>query len=211
MNRANLLLIGIIGLVVAAMVGLFALGNQNATSKIDKKGELVRAGSHQKGEGTVQLVEFGDFQCPACASMYPVVEQLLKENEGKVKFTFRNFPITQIHPNATAAHNAAESAGEQGKYWEYYAKLYENQQEWSSLPSPIETFERYASEVGIDPGQVRDAVQSQKYRTKINQGVSDGTALGVQSTPTFFVNGKKIERANYTSLRDAINEAAGQQ
>lgn len=210
MNRGNLILTGIIALVVAGMVGLFFVGNKNSTANIDKKAELIRADSNQKGSGPVQLVEFGDFQCRACGNAYPMVEQLLKENEGKVEFTFRNFPIPGIHPNALAAHNAAEEAKAQGKYWEMYAKLFENQQEWSSQPSPIETFERYAQEIGIDPAKVRSAVQDQTYKDKISQGMSDGSALGVNSTPTFFVNGEKIEQADYTKLRDAIAKAQQQ-
>src|SRR5262245_52174408 len=135
------------------MIALFALANQGAgPAPTGDPSKIVRDSSHKTGTGTVQLVAFGDFQCPPCGAPQPTVKQLLQEYNGKVTFYFRNFPLTNIHSNAMAAAQAAEAAAEQDKYWEMHDKLFETQKEWESL-APAEAnakFADYALALGLD-------------------------------------------------------------
>src|SRR5688572_5210284 len=119
MSRESKILIAVLVAVVGVMIGLFALANNNSSDAPTAVGDpqkIIRENSHKLGTGPVQLVEFGDYQCPACGAAQPSVKQLLKDYEGKLTFYFRNFPLTQIHRNTTTAAQAAEAAGDQGKF-----------------------------------------------------------------------------------------------
>jgi protein-disulfide isomerase len=154
---------------------------------------VVREDSHVLGTkgAKITLVEFGDFQCPACAATHPIVSQLLTEYKGKVTFVFRNYPLA-IHQNAKISAEAAEAAGAQGKFFEMYDALYQNQQEWAESKNPLEYFQKYAQAIGLDVDKFTEEVKANKYKNKIEKDVADGNALGVSATPSFFINGEKI-------------------
>jgi len=211
MSRESKILIGILVLVAAGLIGLFVAANNNSGSTsgtTSTKGILVRANSHKTGNGAVQVVEFGDFQCPACGKAQPAVQQIKTEFAGKITLYFRNFPLSQ-HANALVAANAAEEAAAEGKFWEMHDKLYATQADWSDLTNDaaIAKFADYATSLGLDPAKVTAAAKTQSYKSVIDQDVQDGTDLGVQGTPTFYVNGKATSGIDYPSLRDAINAA----
>ncbi len=138
------------------------------------------------------LVEFGDFQCPACAAYHDLVKSVLEENKDSLTFVFRNFPLSQ-HKYARQAAYAAEAAGVQGKYWEMYAKLYENQTDWVNAESPVDTLLTYAKELRLDETKFKSDMDSKETKDKVDRDYVDGVAAGVDSTPTFFVNGTKID------------------
>ena len=215
MSKEAKILTGILVVVVGGMIGLFALANQssNKPAPSGDKTKIVRDNSHKTGSGSVQLVEFGDYQCPACGAAYPNVKQLMKDYDGKVTLYFRNFPLTQIHQNATLGAEAAEAAGDQGKYWEMHDKLYENQKDWSEL-SATEAENKivgYAQELGLDTGKFKSAVDNEQFKQVIDQDTADGNALGIDATPTFYLNGTKLSGGyDYATLRDAVNAALGQ-
>lgn len=171
--------------------------------------ELVRSDSYKKEtkNAKVTLVEFLDFQCEACRAAYPQVQSILKEYDGKVTFVVRYFPLPG-HKNSMIAAQAAEAAGEQGKFWEMKDKLFTNQPEWSGEVSPvsqedaIEKFAVYAKELGLNEEKFSNAMMSDQILQKINRDKQDGTTLGVQATPTFFVNGQKTMMGG---LRSVIN------
>ncbi len=145
---------------------------------------------------TVTLVEFGDFQCPACGVAHPYVKQILGKYDGKVNFVFRNFPL-QGHQNAMVAAEAAEAAGEQGKYWEMHDTLFETQGEWGGdVPlnnkDAVEKFVSYAKALGLDTEKFKQAMENNKFEKKVKQDQKDGYSLGVKGTPTFFLNGKQF-------------------
>lgn len=160
--------------------------------------ELVRSDSYKKEtkNAKVTLVEFLDFQCEACRAAYPQVQSILKEYDGKVTFVVRYFPLPG-HKNSMIAAQAAEAAGEQGKFWEMKDKLFTNQPEWAGELSPVSQEEAigkfvvYAKELGLNEEKFSNAMKSDKILQKINRDKQDGTTLGVQATPTFFVNGQK--------------------
>jgi protein-disulfide isomerase len=143
-------------------------------------------------DAKVNVVEFGDYQCPACAYANPIVQQLIEayKNNPNVNFVYRNFPLPQ-HSNAMISSEAAEAAGAQGKFWEMHDMLYKGQNEWSGNPKALEVFTGYAQKLGLDIKAFTDAVSQEKFKDAILKDRSDAQALGINSTPTFFVNGKK--------------------
>lgn len=204
-----------IGVVTVALVvgGVFFLGksNNNQTSTkvapADQK-LLINDSSHKISapDSKVTIVEFGDYQCPACAAAQSIVKKILSDYDGKINFVFRNFPLS-VHPNAQKAAQAAEAAAAQGKFWEMHDKLYENQTTWSTVGDPQEIFIGYAGDLGIDKDAFKKDINTNKYTGVINADANDGTKLGVDSTPTFFLNGNKIIGVpTYTDLKDAIDK-----
>lgn len=191
-------LIGV-GVVTAVIVVIaaFTIGNQPAKDQEQKvlsefqSRVLLRSDSHMTGpkSAKVTVVEFGDFQCPACGVAYTVVKQIEKEYKGKVNFAFREFPLMG-HKNGYNSALAAEAAGGQGKFWEMYDKLYSNQKEWSDKNDAVEIFASYAKEIGIDADKFKEDVKNKKYDAKIQADLKDGNTLGINATPTFFINGK---------------------
>jgi protein-disulfide isomerase len=205
MSKESKIILSIVAVVLVGIVGLVAFVNGSSGPNADDIPErLVQENSRKHGTGDVQLVEFGDYQCPACAQAHPIVKKLTKEYEGKVTFVFRNFPLRQIHSNATPAAEAAEAAGEQGKFWEMHDMLYENQQNWSLLPDPTSIFVQYATELKLDTDKFKKDMTADATDERIQQDQSDGYAVGVSGTPTFFVNGKPQQQFDYDSLKTAI-------
>ncbi len=201
--------IGIITIAIVAGAIFFLSGRQvtqNGNQQVADPQILVRQNSNKISSGTsrVTLVEFGDYQCPACGAVHPVVKEMLEENKGKITFVFRHFPLPG-HKNAEIAAEAAEAAGEQEKYWEMHNLIYENQAEWSEGSDPLSLFVGYAKTLQLNSDHFRKSVESKKYSQKITQDKNDGLALGVNSTPTFFLNGKRVVlRSGYTELEDKI-------
>lgn len=140
----------------------------------------------------VTLVEFGDYQCPACVIYHPLVKEVLTTYAGKINFVFRNFPLPQ-HKNANISAYAVESAGLQGKYWEMHDKVYESDKEWADQENPSEIFVGYASAFGLDTEKFKKDMNSSEVKSKVTSDANDGTLISVNSTPSFFLNGIKIE------------------
>lgn len=189
-------ILAIVFIVIFGGLGfLISRNNRLATTPIPKE-QLIKPTSHSRGDmnAKVNIVEFGDFQCPACAAAYPIIEQLLvmyKDNP-QVNFVARNFPLPS-HRNAVISAQAAEAAGAQGKYWEMYGMLYEKQNEWSGSGDPLSLFAQYAAELKLDVNRFRSEVQEEKYKSIVTQDQQEGLALGINSTPTFFLNGMRAE------------------
>lgn len=141
--------------------------------------------------GKVKIVEFADFQCPACAAAEPIVESLLAQYPGKIDFEFRHFPLPG-HRNAVMAAEAAEAAREQGKFDEMKHELYEKQNSWAESADPLQVFLQFAESLGLDREKFITALESRKFREKIESSFQEGSRLGINATPTFFVNGKKL-------------------
>lgn len=189
----------IIGIVIASVVGLiiaaFTLGGkpQSTSSTPVDTSILIRDDSYQTAtqSAKVTLVEFGDFQCPSCAAAYPIVKQVMDYYNGQINFVFRNFPLPQ-HVNAQKASEAAEAAGAQGKYWEMYDLLYQRQNDWAESKSAEDIFVQYAASLDLDQDKFRSDLDSNKFFDKVFRDKSDGNSLGVNSTPTFFINSRPV-------------------
>ncbi|MEN9582466.1 MAG: hypothetical protein RL641_420 [Candidatus Parcubacteria bacterium] len=153
---------------------------------------LIREGSHMKTtkDAKVQIVEFGDYQCPACGAAHPVIKKIIADykDNPNVNFVFRNFPLPG-HANARSAAEAAEAAGAQGKFWEMHDMLYEKQDEWSEIAKPIDIYISYATALGLDVDAFTKSVKSSTFSDVIRADRKDGDDVGVNATPTFYVNG----------------------
>lgn len=207
-----------IGAIVLLIVGFFYVmsqGNGGSSSQqtFDPK-VLVREDSYQTASPAsansvkATLVEFGDFQCPACGYVeVNFLEKLLQEYGGKINFVFRNYPLSQ-HKNAIPAALAAEAAGEQGKFWEMHHKLYAAQNEWGENDKAPELFVQYAQDLGLNIEQFKQSVQDQKALPKINRDFQDGNSVQVEGTPTFYINNQKYTGGmSYDALKSALNKA----
>lgn len=146
--------------------------------------------------GKVILVEYGDFQCPACGNLYPSIKPLKEHYKEQLTFIYRDFPLTSIHPNALASATAAEAAGLQGKFWEMHDLLYENQPEWSSLDSSKRTdqFIIYALKLGLDKTKFKKDLENEKIAKKIQRDQALGKKIGATATPTLVLNGETLDQ-----------------
>ncbi|MEM7819740.1 MAG: DsbA family protein [Candidatus Aenigmatarchaeota archaeon] len=135
---------------------------------------------------SIIIVEYSDFQCSACRSAYPVVKQVIDTYGNKIKFVYKHFPLTQIHPYAQKAAEASECAADQEKFWEYYTKLFEG----TSLST--KTLKNYAKELNLDTDKFDLCLDSGAMYSRVKENFDEGRVLGVEGTPTFFINGEKI-------------------
>jgi protein-disulfide isomerase len=202
----NILIVSAI--VVAIIAGAMALDSKkdrktNSANSRSESTAIAEAQIYGSKDSKVKLVEYGDFQCPACGAYFPLVKEIKEKYKDQISFEFKNFPLTQKHLNAQAAHRAAHAAGLQGKFWEMHDKLYESQASWSQSNGAIKLFEEYANSLGLNMDQYKADVASGKTNDYINQDIEDGQELGVNSTPTFFLNGKELTEA---SAFDTIDE-----
>ena len=157
--------------------------------------------SRGEANAPVTIVEFTDFQCPACAAMHPVLEEVLKSYGNKVRFVVRDFPLNQ-HENARKAAEAANAANAQGKFFEYISVLFKNQKALD-----LTSLKKYASELGLDRARFDAALDRGTYASEVKKDISDGELYGVGSTPTVFVNGVQLRVLSAEGLRAAIDRA----
>lgn len=157
------------------------------------------------------IVEFSDFQCPACKAAEPTVKQVLKDFGDKVRLVYRDFPLdqgcnplleSQIHPYACRAAFAADCANEQGKFWVYHDKLFEMSPALSD-----DALKKYAVDVGLDSSKFNACLDSLKYLDEVKKDIADATSLGLQGTPSFFVNGVPLSGRSYDDFKSAIESA----
>jgi protein-disulfide isomerase len=134
----------------------------------------------------IELVEYGDYQCPHCGRAYPIVKKLQHRLGDKLKFIFRNFPLAEIHADATMTAVATEAAALQGKYWEMHDIVFENQE----YLDPASLFD-YASKVGLDMQKFEMDMEKKELVEKVEADFESGIRSGVNATPTFFINGEK--------------------
>jgi len=149
-------------------------------------------------KAVVTIVEFTDFECPSCARQHPILDKIVTEFGDRVRLVVRDFPLSQ-HANARKAAEAAEAAREQGKYWEYVAVLFRNQ---SALG--VDKLRQYASELGLDRARFDASLDSGKFAEKVQRDVMDGHKLGINGTPTIYINGKRVSDNSYESVKSAI-------
>jgi protein-disulfide isomerase len=204
-SRFSLILIACV--VIFGGILVFSKKDEKSPDSGNSTGQLS---SHTRGEGKkgVTLTEYGDFECPACAAYYPIVEQVFEKYKADITFQFRNFPLRQIHKNAMVAHRAAEAADKQGKFWEMYALLYQNHSNWSQETEASSTFRAFAQSLSLDMTKYDADFKSEVTNAIINADIAEGQKLGVSSTPTFFIDGKKIENPrDLEAFTKAIEDA----
>lgn len=151
---------------------------------------VVNSNDHILGntEAGIELVEYGDYQCPYCGLAYPIIKEIKKDFGKNIKFVFRNFPLTKVHPQALAAAIATEAAGLQNKFWEMHDLIFENQKELQR-----EQILRFAKAVGLNMEQFKKDIEQKDLADKVEMDFESGIRSGVNRTPSFFINGEKYE------------------
>jgi protein-disulfide isomerase len=210
--KISVVLVAVFGLVVAAFLA-FGRSEPEASSDAGRAGGAVPVGredSHRLGEagaGRVTLVEFLDFECESCLAAYPFIEQLREDYAGRVTFVARYFPMPG-HANAENAAVAVEAAAQQGAFEAMYHRMYETQPEWGEQrESKADLFRTFAEELGLDMTSYDAAVADPATLERVLSDREDGLALGVQGTPTFFLNGQQVT-VNTTDQFIALIDAA---
>ncbi len=152
----------------------------------------------------VTLVEYGDFECPSCGKSHPMVKNLQRRLGDKLRFVFRHFPLTRIHPHAQHAAEAAEAAAAQGAFWQMHDRLFERQ-----LALEDDNLTEYAAELGLDADRLRAELDAGTYRARVKDDVLSGLKSGVNGTPTFFINVQRYDGAHGTEpLFEALQGAS---
>lgn len=205
--------------IVAVLIGLLIFTREPAPTFEGDPAKVVE-GDHVYGnrDAKVVLIEYGDFQCPGCASLYPTLKQVKEEYKDKVAVVFRHLPLTNIHPNAKAAAASAVAASRQDKFWEMHDKLYENQARWESATTDQRSsvFAGFAQELGLNMDKYRADAASTEVVDRVNRDFSAAKKAGIQlSTPTLVLNGQQLElnriqtggQYDAVKLREVLNGA----
>ena len=201
---------GIFIVIVLGFALFFWLSPAPGTVQTFTRDQMVRPDSAMTGSATakVTMVEWGDFECPSCAMLEPVLRQIIStygENPD-FNFVFRNFPLPQ-HKHSRAAAEAAEAAGAQGRYWDMHALLYEHQKEWAESADPRSAFNAYAKSAGLDLAVFGAALDDGTYASKVARDYQDAGTLGLNHTPTIFINGVEQKDMTFSALTEAIDAA----
>ncbi|HEX6368124.1 MAG TPA: DsbA family protein [Longimicrobium sp.] len=158
--------------------------------------QLQRVPGISKGQpnAPVVIMEFADFQCPACGQFASFSEPLVKDyiDNGTVRFVWYDFPLVEIHPNAMLASRAGRCANDQNQFWPYHDYVFGQQGQWSEQKDPTSRFIDYAEQVGLDREVFAQCLRSDKYQKEVSESRQLGTTLGVSGTPTLFINGKRV-------------------
>src|SRR3989338_3958502 len=204
---------GVIVAIVFTVWGLTKLGGNSSggdgpIAPVDSvtEGDWVSGSSTAK----VTLIEYSDLQCPACAAAQPVVKQIEREFANDISFVYRHFPLTQIHKNAEESAWAAEAAGKQGKFFEMRDKLFDFQSSWDDKSDVAEIFATYAEQMGLDKNIFLADYKSDEVKQQVRGDMASGNRAGVNSTPTFFLNGLKLNLKNFSELTALVRQAVEQ-
>ena len=205
----------VVGVVGVAALG-FALTRPRYTAiTVDPTVPAGAAQGHLIGNpgAPVQVMEFGDFECPACGNFANLTEPDVRSrlvNTGIVAFRFFDFPLTQ-HKNSWTAHLAAACADDQGKFWEMHDRIYAGQDEWSDLvgraPDPLGVFRKYASELGMDVKAWENCVTTQKYAARIKGNQAEGVRRNVTQTPTLIIGNQQVNAVTYDEFKKLVDQA----
>lgn len=191
----------VLGVAILALGGIFVFSN-NKSSSNNSNATASSVTNHSTGNlnSKVEIIEYGDFQCPACGQFFPLVSAVKAQYKDTVKFTFRHFPLDSIHKNARAGSRAAEAAGQQGKFFEMHDILYKNQNAWVDSSDPLTIFAGYAQQLGLDVNAFKIYYASEAANSSINADLQEGQKKGVSGTPTFFIAGKQVNNNDLSTL-----------
>ncbi|MBS1794290.1 MAG: thioredoxin domain-containing protein [Acidobacteria bacterium] len=221
-SKTPLIIIGLV-LIVAVGGAWWFLGQSNAGIKNTNKPTNAKAGQTPivtniqgaqppnmlgSANASVTVEEFADFQCPTCGVMHPKVKEVVSTYGSRIKFIFREYPLAiPAHDKAYEAAVAAEAAGLQGKFWDMQNLLFSNQQAWSANPDYRKVWEEYAAKIGLDVDRWKNDMAGLNAKARVDADLARGRALNVNSTPSIFINGIKLEFEQMTveTMRQMID------
>lgn len=193
-------------IIVLGFIGVVVFTDNGNNKGDNPSSSNAKPTSHIEGNkaSKVALVEYGDFQCPVCATFFVVTNQVEQKYSDKISFQFRHLPLPSLHQNAFAASRAAEAAGLQGKFFEMHDLIYQNQTVWSSSSNALDYFTQYAQQLNLDIPKFQADFRSSKVNDAINADIAAFKKTGDDmATPTYYLNGKKIENVK---LLDSSNQ-----
>jgi protein-disulfide isomerase len=208
---------GFLIVIVLILGGIFFISNSHKSSDSSTSSTAASSTLTNHVEGSsplgIKLIEYGDYECPACAEYYDAVNQVAAKYSTTVVVQFRNFPLYQIHPNAIAGARAAEAADLQGKFWQMHDRLYtesilnltateegKTYNAWSTASDPQPYFDAYAKDLGLNVTKFDQDYKSTLVNNRVQADLAYGNKLGIDSTPTFYLDGKKISNPNPATL-----------
>jgi protein-disulfide isomerase len=191
--------------VLALIIFVAVWGARSSTSSSGVP--AVTEVDHVLGSRTAKavLIEYSDFQCPACAAYEPILQQLKQQYGDDMAIVYRQFPLRQTHRFAQAASQASEAADLQGKFWEFHDLLFERQSSWSQALNIKEAMVGYAKELGLDGAKFTADYDSQQVKDRIDIDVASGNAADIPGTPTFFLNGERLNPQSFNDFKNAID------
>ncbi len=201
LNGKTFLLIAFLFIVASFVYSNYASNKANEGVEITKN---IKGNPDAK----VVLVEYSDFQCPACAQFQAVIKTL-QESHSDLAVEYKHFPLVSIHSQAVPAAKAAEAAGQQGKFFEMHDKLFENQEDWSGRGNAQAIFFQYAEEIGLDIDLFKKHFGASLIEDKIKDEFSEAQQLGLPGTPSFFMNGEPLQYESFDGFIETINRALG--
>jgi protein-disulfide isomerase len=213
-NTRVLVTIFVIAVATVGTVVFLSVRDAGSTPEVEldgaPAGRTVRENSHRLNsvpDSDVYFVEFLDFECEGCRAVYPAIEELRAEYGDRVNFVLRYFPL-RSHFNAERAARAVEAAAQQDQLEAMYRKMYETQAQWGEQQIPADdVFRSFADQLGLDMGAYDTTYNDPATLERIQLDIADGTALGVQGTPTFFLNGERLQPRSYEDLTAALDQA----
>jgi protein-disulfide isomerase len=211
MNENNLIGKSIVGITILVVIGaiIWGLNSQSSGSRTLNVEVTDEDTSRGNKDAKVTLVEYSDFQCPACKAYEDVVKQVIDSySPEELRFVYRHFPLRSIHPNADISAQAAEAAGEEGKFWEMKSLLFEKQSEWGPEKDPRGLLSAYAASLGLDVAEFEEDMQDDDdSKERVEKDYQSGVALGISSTPTFILNGTIIKNPQSVDEFKALIDA----
>jgi protein-disulfide isomerase len=193
-------------LIAGSVFGIYELSKTSQKKTIDPS---ILADDQKTGPDSakVKLIEYADFQCPACKAAEPMVKQLQSDFGDQIQIIYRYFPLKNIHKNAIVAAEAAEAAGKQNQFWGMHDLLFANQAAWADSNTPQDYFVQYAQSLGLNQDQFIQDLHSQAIADKINASYDRALDLGLNGTPTFFLNGNQIATPSaYDQFKQMIQD-----
>ncbi|PIR61866.1 MAG: hypothetical protein COY81_01070 [Candidatus Pacebacteria bacterium CG_4_10_14_0_8_um_filter_43_12] len=193
------LLLGTIFGTILLIVGVAYFFSQSPSAETAQEIDpvLLTQDAHNSlgpADAVITVVEFSDFQCPACKAAQPVVEQMKSQYGDAVRFIYYHYPLDSLHANAHLAAQASEAAAQLGKFWQYHDLLFAKQAEWSDIADKrqlLDTFGEYATQLEVDKASFLERIESQEVADRITKDINLGDTVQVRATPTFFVNGRQ--------------------
>jgi protein-disulfide isomerase len=225
-SGAPLIIIGAAALIIILVVVFYLQSSKTTPSGNANKAPVANAPKttvdlskapvgaqppNMKGgpNATVTIEEFADFQCPTCAGVYTIMNQVHAAYGSRIKFIYRNFPLTQIHKNTFDASVAAEAAylQDQNKFWDMQNQLFTNQNAWANLPDPRPTFRGYAEKIGLDVAKWENDVIGMLAKNRVEADMARGKALNIGGTPTIYINGQQLtnQQLNFEAIKAVID------
>lgn len=220
MNNNNIFITSVsVVAIIAFVIGAYFLTNKPKDVKVYEQAKKVVENDNIKWSKEKKhiLLEYSDLQCPACKNYHDFITDSIEasgsgmtDTINNITFVYRNYPLTQIHKNAYSSATAAEAAGRQGKFFEYADRLFDSQNTWSEM-SEIEAakyFETVAKSLKLNVEQFKNDMKSSGVKSKIDADVASGDDLGVRGTPTFFLDGVKVEVSTFDEFKSILTQTA---